>query len=323
MPKVFVTRPISEAGIKLFREKGYEILINKKARDRAASEKELINGIKGAHALLSILTDKITSKIMDIGLPYLKIIANFAVGFDNIDLEAAKQKNIMVTNTPDVLTNTVAEHTFALMLAIAHRISEADRFSRAGKYKAWGPELLLGTDLSGKTLGIVGLGRIGSRVAHHGVVGFDMKVVYTDIKQDVEFEQEFGARFAPTIDELLAQCDFVSIHVPLLSSTHHLINEDRIKKMKKTAYLINTSRGPVIDEKILAKALKEKWIAGAAIDVFEFEPDITRELKKLDNIILTPHIASATKETRDKMAILAAENIIDALEGRIPRNLVK
>lgn len=329
MPKVFVTRPIPEAGIKMLREKGYEVLVNEKARDRAASEKELINALRQAQdkapfdAILSVLTDKITSQVMDAGAPNLKIIANYAVGFDNIDLEAAKQKNIMVTNTPGVLTDSVAEHTFTLMLSIAHRVSEADRFSRAGKYKAWGPELLLGTDLFGKTLGIVGLGRIGSRVAHHAVNGFDMKVMYTDVKQNLEFEQKFGAKFALTIDELLPKCDFVSLHVPLLTSTYHLINEARLKLMKPTAYLINTSRGPVIDEKVLTKSLKENWIAGAAIDVFEFEPEITKDLKKLDNVILTPHIASATKETRDKMSKLAAENIIAALSGQLPPNLVR
>jgi len=323
MPKIFITRPIPEVGIKMLREKGYEVFINEKARDRSASEKELINGVKGADAILSVLTDKITAKIMDVGMPTLKIIANYAVGFDNIDLEVAKQRNIMVTNTPGVLTDSVAEHTFTLILAIARRIAEADRFSRAGKYKAWGPELLLGTDLSGKTLGVVGLGRIGLRVAHHAVKGFDMKVVYTDVKQNPEFEQEFGAVFASTIDELLPKCDFVSIHVPLLPSTHHLINEARLKLMKPSAYLINTSRGPVIDEKALAVSLSKGEIRGAAIDVFEFEPDITKSLKKLENIILTPHIASATRETRDKMSELAAQNIIDAFEGRIPQNLVK
>lgn len=323
MARVFITRPVSEVGIKMLLEMGYEVIINERARDRAASEKELINGVKGANAVLSILTDKITAKIMDAGLPDLKIIANYAVGFDNIDLEAAKIRNIMVANTPDVLTDTVAEHTFALMLAIAHRISEADRFSRAGKYKVWGPALLLGTDLSRKTLGVVGLGRIGSRVAYHAVKGFDMKVIYTDIKQNPEFEQEFGAKFARTIDELLPQCDFVSLHVPLLESTCHMINEDRLQKMKTTAYLINTSRGAVIEEKALERALKDNWIRGAAIDVFEFEPKISKDFKKLDNIILTPHIASATVETREAMAKLAAENIIAALSGQTPPNLIR
>lgn len=321
--KVFITRPIPEAGIKILRDKGYEVAINEAAKDRAATAEELITGAKGADAVLAVLTDKITAEVMDAGLPTLKIIANFAVGFDNVDVAAAKQRNIMVTNTPEVLTETVAEHTFALMMAIARRIPEADRFSRAGKFTAWGPELLLGTDLSRKTLGIIGLGRIGSRVALHAVKGFEMKVLYTDPKPNPDFEREFGAVFVANIDELLPQCDFVSLHVPLLESTHHLINEERLKKMKPSAYLINTSRGPVVDEKALAQALKNGVIKGAALDVFEFEPEITPELKELDNVILTPHIASATIETRSKMAELAATNIIEALEGRTPPNLVK
>ncbi|MBI2065124.1 MAG: D-glycerate dehydrogenase [Candidatus Yanofskybacteria bacterium] len=323
MSRVFVTRPIPEIGIGLLRAKGYEVVINDKAENRAATKEELLEGIKGTDAVLSILTDKIDGEVMDAGLPTLKIIANYAVGFDNIDLDAAKKKGLMVTNTPGVLTNTVAEHTFALMLAIAHRISEADRFARAGRYKAWGPSLLLGTDMSSKTLGIVGLGRIGSRVALHAVKGFEMKVLYNDPKPNPDFEKEFGAQFVEKLDDMLPHCDFVSIHVPLLDSTHHLMNEARFKIMKKTAYLVNTSRGPIVDEKALAKVLKEQVIRGAALDVFEFEPDIVPELKDLDNVIITPHIASATEETRNKMASMAAENIIEAFEGRTPPNLVK
>lgn len=323
MPKVFITRPIPNVGGEILRDKGYEVVINEAAKDRAATLDELKNGAKGADAILSVLTDKITADVMDTGLPTLKIIANYAVGFDNIDIEAAKQRNIMVTNTPGVLTETVAEHTFALMMAIARRIPEADKFSRLGKFVAWGPELLLGTDLRGKILGIVGLGRIGSRVALHAVKGFEMKVLYTDPKPDSDFEKEFGAVYVADINELLPQCDFVSIHVPLLESTRHLINEERLKKMKPSAYLINTSRGPVVDERALALALKNGVIKGAALDVFEFEPEITPELKELENVVLTPHIASATIGTRSKMAELAAENIISALEGKIPPNLVK
>lgn len=321
--KIFVTRPIPEAGIKILRDKGYEVFVNETALDRAAANEEILGGVSGADALLSTLTDKVSAEIIEAGLPTLKIIANFAVGFDNIDVEAAKQKNILVSNTPGVLTNTVAEHTFALMLAIAHRISEADRFSRAGLYKAWGPQLLLGSDVSGKTLGIVGLGRIGSRVAEHAVKGFGMKVLYTDLKPSADFEKEYGAVFVEKLEDLLPRCDFVSIHVPLLDSTRHLINEATLKLMKPTAYLINTSRGPIVDEKALAIALAGGVIRGAAIDVFEFEPVITPELKQLENIILTPHIASATEETRNKMAELAALNIIEALEGRTPPNVVK
>jgi glyoxylate reductase len=323
MPKIFVTRPVPEAGIKMLRDKGYEVLINEAAKDRAATLDELKEGAKGTDAVLAVLTDKITAEVMDAGLPALKIIANFAVGYDNIDLGAAKQKNIMVTNTPGVLTETVAEHTFALMMAIARRIPEADKFARAGKFTAWGPELFLGTDICHKTLGIIGLGQIGSRVALHAAKGFEMRVFYYDPKPNPDFEKEFGAVYVADIDELLPQCDFISIHVPLLDSTRHLINEERLKKMQPYAYLINTSRGPVIDEKALASALKNGVIRGAALDVFEFEPEITPELKELDNIVLTPHIASATIGTRSKMAELAANNIIEALEGRTPPNLVK
>lgn len=321
--RIFVTRPIPEAGINALKTKGYDVVVNEKAEGRAATDAELIEGVKGADAVLSVLTDKITAEVMDAGVPTLKIIANYAVGFDNIDIEAAKKHKLMVTNTPGVLTNTVAEHTFALMLSIAHRISEGDRFSRAGRYHAWGPNLLLGTDLSGKTLGVVGLGRIGSRVAMHAVKGFEMRVIYNDPKPNSDFEKEFGAVYAEKIDDMLPQCDFVSIHVPLLESTRHLINEARLRTMRRSAYLVNTSRGPIIDEKALAKALREKIIRGAAIDVFEFEPEITPDLKELDNIIITPHIASATEETRDKMAEIAADNIIEALEGRTPPNLIK
>ena len=321
--KIFITRPIPDIGIQLLRDKGYEVLINEAARDRAADKSEILKGVKGADALLCTLTEKIDSEIMDAGGPALKMIANYAVGFDNIDVEAARQRNIMVANTPGVLTDTVAEHTFALMLAISHRIAEADKFIRAGKYNAWGPTLLLGDDLSGKTLGVIGLGRIGSRVAYHAVKGFDMKVLYNDIKPDAGFEKELGAVFVEKLEDLLPGCDYVSLHVPLLDSTQHLINEQRLKMMKTSAYLINTSRGPIIDEKALVRALKEGWIRGAAIDVFENEPEVEPGLMKLNNIILTPHIASATHETRDKMAALAAKNIIEALEGRVPPNLVK
>lgn len=321
--RIFITRPIPNTGVKLLQDKGYEVVVNMEAADRAATKEEILTGIPGADALLSVLTEQIDAEIIEAGLPSLKIIANYAVGFDNIDTEAAKARNILVTNTPGVLTNTVAEHTFALMLAIAHRISEADRFSRAGKYRAWGPQLLLGTDLSGKTLGVVGLGRIGSRVAYHAVKGFEMKVLYYDVNRNEGFEKEYAAQYVASVNELLPQCDFVSIHVPLLDSTKHLIDDSRLKMMKPTAYLANTSRGAIVDEKALAQALMQKTIAGAALDVFEFEPEITPELKELDNVILTPHIASATEETRQKMSVLAAQNIIEALEGRTPPNLVK
>jgi len=322
MAKIYITRMVSESGIKILKEKSYEVVVN--PEDRVLTKEELITALKGQNydALFCLLTDKIDGEVMDSFGPQLKIVANMAMGFDNIDVEEAKKRGIMVANTPGVLTDTVAEHTFALMLSIAHRIAEADKFTRALKYQGWAPMLLLGNDLSGKTLGIVGLGRIGSRVAYHALKGFDMKVVYYDVKRNEEFEKEFSAVYMP-LEDLLKQSDFISIHVPLLDSTRHLINAENLKLMKPSAYLVNTSRGPVIDEAALAYALANKTIRGAALDVFEFEPKIAPELLQLDNIILTPHIASATEETRSKMSALAATNIIEALEGRLPLNLVK
>jgi glyoxylate reductase len=323
MAKIFVTRPVPEAGINLLKSKGFEIVINEAAADRVATKEELIAGAAGADAILSVLTDNIDADVIAAGLPTLKIIANYAVGYDNVDVKTAKEKNIFVTNTPGVLTETVAEHTFGLLMAISRRIPEGDKFARAGRYTAWGPKLLLGTDMAGKTLGIIGLGRIGSRVAHFGIRALEMKVIYTDTKPNPEFEKEYGAVFAPTVDALLPQADFVSIHVPMLESTRHLMNEARFKLMKKSAYLINTARGPIVDELALAAALKNGTIKGAAIDVFEFEPKISPELIALDNIVMTPHTASASEETRDKMAIMAATNIIEVLEGRNPPNPVQ
>lgn len=330
MLKIFVTRKIPEAGINKLKNAGYEVEVN--PEDKVLAKDELISYLKNGKydAVLALLTDKLDADVFEAAGAQCKIFANMAVGFDNVDIEASKKAGIMIANTPGVLTDTVAEHTFALMLAIAHRVAEADRFARAGKYHGWEPMMLLGTDLSYKTIGILGLGRIGSRVAYHAVKGFNAKAIYYDVNRNEEFEKEFldstgspQAAFRTTPEEVLREADFVSIHVPLLPSTRHLINAERLKIMKPTAYLVNTSRGPVIDEKALAEALQNKIIKGAAIDVFENEPAIEPLLLKLDNIILTPHIASATEATRDKMAELAAENIISALSGKEPPNLVK
>jgi len=228
----------------------------------------------------------------------------------------------MVTNTPGVLTDAVAEHTIALLFSIAERIVEADRYTRAGKYKAWGPKLLLGADIKGKTLGIIGLGRIGSAVAQRMQDGFDVKIIYYDVKRNEDLEKKYNIEYRE-LDDLLKEVDFVSLHTILTDDTRHLINAERLKIMKPTAYLINTSRGPIIDEKALLEVLKNKTIAGAALDVFENEPELTPGLTELENIVLTPHIASATKETRDKMAEMAANNAIAALEGQTPPNLVQ
>ncbi len=321
--KIFITRKIPSRGIEMLSAKGHTVALN--PEDRALTREELISSFKADcyDAVLSMLTDTIDAEVLDAAKSSgVRIFANYAVGFDNIDVKAATERGIMVTNTPDVLTETVAEHTFALMLAISHRIPESDRFSRAGKFKGWAPELLLGTDVSGKTLGVIGLGRIGQRVAHHAVKGFDMRAIYFDVKRNENFEKEFGAEYRANVDDVFREADFVSLHVPLTPSTLHLVNAERLRLMKPAAYLINTSRGPIVDEAALRDALKAGVIKGAGIDVWEHEPELTPGLAELENIILTPHTASATEETRQKMGELAAKNIIEALEGRQPPNAV-
>ena len=323
--KVFIARKIPEEGVKLLKKAGLYVEIND-SEDKILSKKELIKKIKDKDALLCLLTDKIDEEVLSSN-PNLKIIANYAVGFDNIDVKTATKKNIVVTNTPGVLTETVAEHTLALLLSSARRIVEADKFTRQGKYKAWGPLLFLGQDLNGKTLGIIGLGRIGSAVAKRAVKGMGMKVIYNKGHRDKKFEKKYGAQFV-NLSTLLKKSDFVSLHVPLTPKTRHMIGKKELDKMKKTAILINTSRGPIVEEKALIKALKNKKICAAALDVFECEPEITCnfhsaiQLKDLDNIILTPHIASATVETRTKMALMASQNIIDFFQGKTPENIV-
>ena len=321
--KIFITRNIPSSGIDLLVSKGYEVVIN--PEDRVLTKEELMFSLKKDtyDAVLCLLTDKIDADVLDAAGIQCKVFANYAVGVDNVDVSAANQKGIAVTNTPGVLTDTVAEHAFALMLAISHRVAEADRFTRAGKYTGWAPMMLLGHDVSRKTLGIVGLGRIGSRVAHHAVAGFEMKVIYYDVKRNEDFEKEFKAEFRENADDVFKEADVISIHVPLLPTTRHMVNAKSLSVMKKTAYLINTSRGPIVDEAALVEALRNNVIAGAALDVYENEPALAPGLAELENVILTPHIASATEETRQAMSELAAKNIIEALEGRTPPNLVK
>src|SRR3989344_5763208 len=293
MPKIFITRKIPERGINKLREKGYEIVIN--PEDKILSKDELIDSLKDKNydAVLCLLTDKIDKDVIEAAGAQINIFANMAVGFDNIDIKSAKEKKIMISNTPEVLTESVAEHTIALMLAISRRIVEADKFTRQGNYQGWAQMLMLGNDIAEKTIGIVGLGRIGERVAEILAKGYKAKIIYHDIRRNESFEKEIGAQY-----------------------------KEKLKIMKPTSYLINTSRGPIINEQALVRALKEGWIRSAALDVFENEPNLTPGLAELDNVILTPHIASATEKTRAKMSELAAENIIAALEGKTPPNLI-
>ncbi|HBP00281.1 MAG: D-isomer specific 2-hydroxyacid dehydrogenase NAD-binding protein [Candidatus Uhrbacteria bacterium GW2011_GWF2_41_16] len=328
MTRIFITRAIPESGLKLLKKrKGLKIEVYEK--DQIIPHRELLRRVKGVNILLSLLTDRIDTDIFDAAGPQLKLVANYAVGFDNIDVVEAKKRGIALTNTPgDEIAETVAEHTVAMMFALAHRIVESDTFMRAGKYKGWNPNLFLGTDIIGKTLGIIGTGKIGTCLIRRVAEGFGIRILYHDVRANPELEKTFHAVYR-TKDQLLKEADFVSLHVPLLPSTHHLIGTKELKRMKKTAFLINTSRGPVIDIHALVQALKTKQIAGAGLDVHECEPNIACNkediltLRRLSNVILTPHTASATIETRDAMSCRAAKNILAFLRGDIPPNLIK
>ncbi len=321
MAKVFITYPIPTIAQTTLQQAGHEVVV--RDSDELISFDELRVACTLYDALIVLLTDQINPKLLAEAGPQLKIIANYAVGYDNIDVAAATQKGITITNTPDVLNDAVAEHTIALLLALAHRVVEADTFTRAGKYHGWRPQLLLGTQLQGKTLGIVGVGRIGALVAAKAHYGLGMNILYQDLKPNPELEQTLQARFVPVLEELLPQADAISLHVPLLPTTTHLMNTARLSHMKKTALLVNTSRGPVIDEAALVKALVQNTIQGAALDVFEHEPDLCPGLTDCHNAIITPHIASATHEARDAMAKLCADNIIAVLSDKPPLTPVR
>jgi glyoxylate reductase len=304
--------------------KALELLSNKHKVDLWEEEvpiprDELLKRIKGKSALLCLLTDLIDEKVMD-AANALKIISNYAVGYNNIDIEAAKKRGIVVTNTPDVLTDATADLTWALILSAARRIAEADVFTRSKKWKEWAPKLLLGADVYGQTLGIIGAGRIGAAVAARSK-GFKMKVVYSSEFESKVMEEDLGAQ-RMTLEELLTVSDFVSLHVPLTKQTFHMIGDKELSLMKKSAFLINTSRGPVIDENALVDALEKGRIAGAGLDVYENEPMIPEKLFKLKNAIILPHIGSATHATRAKMADLAVKNILAVLAGKVPPNQV-
>lgn len=318
--KVFVTRNIPQTGLDMLKAANIEVVVS--PLERPLTREELIQNIKGVDGILSQLVDKIDGEVMDAAGPQLKVVSNYAVGYDNLKLDDAAKRNILITNTPDVLTDAVADHAFALMMAAARRVVESDRFSRAGKYKGWQPFLLLGQDVYGKTLGVVGMGRIGGALAKRAAKGFGMKVLYHDQKANAELDAEIGSQNV-SMEELLKNSDFVSLHVPLLPETKHLISTPQFELMKKTAVLVNTARGPVVDEQALLTALKQGDIFAAGIDVWENEPQLTPGLTDLENIILTPHTASATVEARENMSRVAAQNMIAALKGETPPNLVK
>lgn len=326
MQKIFITRKIPGDSLEKLKNAGYEINISE--AERPLTQEELLEGIKGVDAVMCLLTDKIDGDVMDAAGPGLKIISNYAVGFDNVDIEAATKRGIIVTNTPsDEVNEAVAEHTWVFIMALARRVVEADEFIRqegyyAGKggYKGWEPDLFIGPSVVGKTLGIIGLGRIGSMVARRAK-GYNMTVLYNKHEPDPVAETELGVKFV-TLDELYEKSDFITLHVPLTNETRHMINSESMAKFKKGSYLVNTARGPIVAEKDLIEALKSGQLAGAALDVFDNEPNISGELLSLPNVITTPHIASATYEARMKMGEQAVAAILDTLVGKKPLNMV-
>ncbi len=309
MMKVFVTRKIPGDLEPL--KNGNEVIISEFSR--ALSPQELIEKAKGVDGLLSLLTDKIDGDVMDAIGPQLKVISNYAVGFDNINIKDATDRGVVVCNTPcEEVDEAVAEHTWALISGLTRRIVEADEATRRGAYKGWEPDIFLGTSLIGKTLGIIGLGGIGTMVARRAE-GYAMKVIYTKRTKDEKSVE---------LDELLAISDVVTLHVPLTEETRHIINNHTLAKMKKGSYLVNTARGPIVDEHALVDSLRDGHLAGAALDVFDNEPNIDPELIGMPNVITTPHIASATHEAREAMAKLAVSGILDTLSSKIPVNIV-
>lgn len=320
--RVYITHPVPELAVSMLQEKGYDVTVG--AVSGIISQKDVVKVLQkaekkgeGYHALLTLLTDKVDSTILDAGKS-LQVVSNYAIGYDNIDVVIATKRGVVVTNAPGNYTDTIAEHVVALMLSLVTKTTEADRYVRKGLYKGWDPMIFMGTDISGKTVGLIGAGHIGERVAYHLAKGFDAKVVYFDICQNKKIEADCGAKRMNSLHDLLTVSDIVSLHVPLLPSTRHMVDDVFLHNMKKTAYLINTSRGAVVDEEKLVEALSKKVIAGAALDVFEFEPKLTKGLTKLENVVLTPHIASASEHARNEMARVAAQNIIDVCEGRVP-----
>jgi len=316
-PKVYVTRRIPEAGLRIL-QRFCEVVY----RDEVPppSREELLEAVKDVDALYCTLNEKIDKELLD-RAEKLRVVGTMSVGVDHIDVEYATSKGVYVVHTPGVLTETVADHAWALLLAAARRVAEADDMIRRGEWTIpWAPTMLLGHDVYGKVLGIIGLGRIGYAVARRAR-GFDMKILYYDVVRRPEAEKELGAEYT-TLDDLLRRSDFVTIHVPLTPETRKLIGERELKLMKKTAILVNTARGPIVDQKALTKALSEGWIAAAGLDVFEEEPiDPNDPLLRLRNVVLTPHIGSASHDTRNKMAEMAAEGIVKVLKGEKPENL--
>ena len=317
MGRIFVTRRIPDAGLSICREAA-EVEIEQEDEEKGVDRDRLLAGVAGSDVLLSLLTERIDREVMEAN-PALRGVANYAVGFNNIDVEVATELGLPVSNTPGVLTDTTADLTWALLMAAGRRIPEGHAYMTDGRYKLWGPNLLMGEDISPggsgqpKTLGILGYGRIGQAVRRRAI-GFDMRVLAHDPYMSDAIQAADGVEEVD-FDTLLAESDFVTLHTLLTDETRHLIGEDALRKMKSTAYLINAARGPIIDERALVVALSEGWIAGAALDVYEDEPAMAPGLAELDNCVRLPHLGSATRDTRDRMAVLAATNAVAHLKG--------
>ena len=313
--KVLVTREIPEAGLRVLEPFDVTVL-----HERPPERDELLAAVRGASGILSTATETMDEEVMDAAGEGLRVIANMAVGYDNVDVKAAGERDVVVTNTPGVLDETTADVAFMLMLAAARRLGEGERLLRAGRWEWWGPKQLMGRDVWGKRLGIVGFGRIGQAVGRRAR-GFGMEVLYHNRSRREEAEREVEARYMD-LDELLDTADFISIHTPLTPETAHLIGAEELRRMKPETVLVNTSRGPVIDEAALADALAERRIFAAGLDVYENEPEVHPKLLELENLVLAPHIGSASVETREKMAALAAENLATVLRGEEPKTPV-
>lgn len=317
-PNVLVTRPIMEEPMRVLRER-CDVTVHE--NEFGIPREELLRVVRGRDAIITMLTERVDAELLQASGPQLKVVANHAVGFDNIDVSACTAAGVLATNTPDVLTETTADTAFALLMAAARRVGEGERFLRARTPWIWGPLMMLGQDVHHKTIGIVGFGRIGQAVARRAR-GFGMRVIYSDaMRLPPEVEAETGAE-RRELDDLLEQADFVSIHVNLTPETRHLFDAKAFERMKPTAVLVNTSRGPVVDESALADALESGEIFAAGLDVFEREPEVQERLLSLENVVVIPHLGSATVDTRNAMGRLAVENVFAALDGQTPPTLL-
>ncbi|GAB2877337.1 D-glycerate dehydrogenase [Paraburkholderia jirisanensis] len=314
---VYVTRMIPAQTIDTLR-KHFDVDVN--PHDRALTREELVQAVRGRDAVVSLLTDKFDGEVLDAAGAQCRIVANYAVGFNNFDLDAATKRGVIMTNTPGVLDDATATHAWALLLATARRVSESERYVRAGKWQGWSPMAFIGQDVDNTTLGIAGLGRIGSKFARKAAA-FDMNIIYSDAHRNEAFEREYNARFVDKAT-LLRESDYLSLHLPLLPDTHHYIGAAELAAMKPSAVLINAARGPLVDEKALVAALKDKVIWGAGLDVFEDEPALAPGLAQLDNVVIVPHIASATTQTRLAMGKIVTDNVIRVLQGEAPLNCI-